>query len=738
MKIQTKILLGSVFFAAVPLIVCAIILNSASNNAKVDTQRTLLEQSLTKTRNLHAARIESFFEHLEGQILTLSDNLMLVDAMGEFSRAYKELEEKHTATLATDADADAGAKLQNENSPANSPFEQLHESFSNSAQASSLSIENVTNPGELGKFKAAHVVYHPVLKDFLNQFGYRDLYLVDTTNDTVVYSVSKKSDFATSLADGAYSQSALAQIYQNEKLAGERKYRSLADFKPYSASGNTPSLFVASSVFKEDQKIGVLIFELGKEHIEALLAEESEASFEKVTLVNEDGVLPGSDNASLPTDAFTNDAGSASIENDRGEHVFFSYQKLDILDLQWTVVTAINETQAISSLFAKDEKENQKGVMVAIASLVTLLPFAWLYSRIVAEPLNNFLKSINSLAVTQGDLTQRLSNTGRPEYDKLANALNEFMIDLDQTFSLFFQSAIRLVPMSQELSEGNALIIESANEQNTQIQKVRDRLSLATDSSHRVEQGSQSILEESLSGAETVKAGSLEFDATYSQIAELGKTMQEACASLDHLKEESSKINNVIAVINAIAEQTDLLALNAAIEAARAGEAGRGFAVVADEVRALASRTRDATLEVSDMVKAIAQGTHTVSEIMSEGEQSTLKCSETIQVAKQKLQLIEGAMSVIGERVNDISHSISQQTENFQAASEDFNVLDESFQKSQSANDITVQIGEDMAKLSEKLFGIIEHFKLTENSWNTSRRSATRVEKEANSMIDLF
>jgi methyl-accepting chemotaxis protein len=117
-----------------------------------------------------------------------------------------------------------------------------------------------------------------------------------------------------------------------------------------------------------------------------------------------------------------------------------------------------------------------------------------------------------------------------------------------------------------------------------------------------------------------------------------------------------------MAVINDIADQTNLLALNAAIEAARAGEAGRGFAVVADEVRKLAEKTMTATKEVEGAISLIQQSTTAVVREMDTVKERVLNTSGMAKEAGGVLDQIVTHSDSIADMVRGIATAAEQQS----------------------------------------------------------------------------
>ena len=126
--------------------------------------------------------------------------------------------------------------------------------------------------------------------------------------------------------------------------------------------------------------------------------------------------------------------------------------------------------------------------------------------------------------------------------------------------------------------------------------------------------------EEASANVQAVAAGAEELSCSIGEITRQvnnSKTLAEGAVEqavrtndvVRSLAEGSSKIGEVVSMINDIAGQTNLLALNATIEAARAGEAGKGFAVVASEVKSLASQTSSATEEIAAHIDAIQTST---------------------------------------------------------------------------------------------------------------------------------
>ncbi|MGC8790162.1 MAG: methyl-accepting chemotaxis protein [Desulfurella sp.] len=128
------------------------------------------------------------------------------------------------------------------------------------------------------------------------------------------------------------------------------------------------------------------------------------------------------------------------------------------------------------------------------------------------------------------------------------------------------------------------------------------------------------------------------------------------------LNESSSKISEIIDVINEIADQTSLLSLNAAIEAARAGEHGRGFAVVADEIRKLSENTLNATNEISNLIKTVQSDVETVIKANNQVGELVIQNKKVVEQSVHAFLDVTNHINQANNMINNIASAVEEQS----------------------------------------------------------------------------
>ena len=161
-------------------------------------------------------------------------------------------------------------------------------------------------------------------------------------------------------------------------------------------------------------------------------------------------------------------------------------------------------------------------------------------------------------------------------------------------------------------------------------------------------------------------------------------------AVIDELTKKVGQVAGFVDSIISISSQTNLLALNASIEAARAGEAGRGFSVVAEEIRTLSENTKEASNNITNIIKELNEDTKRANESISNSVDSVARQNELITESKERFAQVESEVKILAEYINDVKNSMEQTLESSNT------IYDHITQLSASSQEVAAASGEGL------------------------------------------
>jgi PAS domain S-box-containing protein len=471
----------TVLALAVPALILVGFLSYLGGKAAVE--RTTLEH-LTSVRASKANQIEEYFDRIRSQARTLAKDLMIIDAMVDFDDAHQAMgdvkvtPEQREAVAAyynevflprleahTEAQVEPAAFLPTDD---NDLYLQYHYIVTNPNPVGEKGL--LDDAGDDSEFTLVHRSIHPILRDFVHEFGFHDLFLIDGSGH-IVYTVSKEVDLGTNLIDGPYQDTNLATVFHETQQGALDDSVRLVDFAPFAASFGEPASFMAAPILDGAWLLGVLVLQMPVGEIDGVmtsnqnwrvdgLGETGESylvgpdfrmrSNSRFLLEDPAGFLEAAERAGAsPTDirqirdfgttiltqevrsaaaiaALIGETATTTTTDYRGVEVLSSYAPLDIEGVEWVILSEIDADEAYTRI-----RVFTRNLVLRLAGLLALvLVAAWFLSRRLVAPIVELDVAARGFAAGEEDV--EVPVTSGDELGGLAQSFNQMVSAIRQ------------------------------------------------------------------------------------------------------------------------------------------------------------------------------------------------------------------------------------------------------------------------------------------------------------------
>lgn len=596
---------------------------------------------------------------------------------------------------------------------------------------------------------------HPEIKRFLDEYGYYDIFIVDSASANIVYSVFKELDFATNLETGPYAQTGIADAYRKAlgaNQAGEVFHSTLASYLP---SYDAKAGFLSSPIYKNGKQIAVLIFQIPLDRInnvltrerqwveqgyglsgetylsnsEGLLLTESRFFLESptdyievirqsepqaATAIKSSGTSVGNQPVSTLSSkaALKGDEGFSTIIDYRDVEVFSAYMPVQFGDETIALMAEIDVEEALEPAVQLRNSLVTAVIIILILVIAVSSTVGYILTKKTTKPLEFVGRMCKDLTSGNGDLTIRLRKCGITEIDELLMSFNVFIEQVHGIVSSVRDDSNALSSAAEQLSQTTAEGQKITEKQRDQTHSVASAVEQLSASIAEIAQTVVVNREQSEHAKEGLRNNLGKTDIAAQNIRDLVNLINESSKIILSLKEEVNEVITFLEVIKGIADQTNLLALNAAIEAARAGEAGRGFSVVADEVRTLATRSQENTDSITKIVEKMTNSSDESVQSMNVAVSAADKGIDLVDTVTGALTELASALEEFQELADIVAGATEEQTAASSSVSRSINEISEMAHDIQNGAQQSSIAADELARIADKANTMVSRFKL--------------------------
>ncbi|EDZ98638.1 methyl-accepting chemotaxis sensory transducer [Burkholderia sp. H160] len=358
------------------------------------------------------------------------------------------------------------------------------------------------------------------------------------------------------------------------------------------------------------------------------------------------------------------------------------------------------QTTAESNDTVYDDGRNLMLVLVASSVLIGVGIGIWM-ARSLTRQLGTEPETAADLArsVAAGDLSVRIDL--RPgDTNSLMASLKAMRDALSQVVAEVRENAEGVATASAQIAQGNLDLSSRTEEQAASLEETASSIEELTAAvRHNTDNAKQAA---TLAGAASGVA------------RQGGEVVGRVVETMREISTSSTKMSEIISVIEGIAFQTNILALNAAVEAARAGEQGRGFAVVAGEVRALAQRSASAAKEIKDLI--------------ADSVDRVVAGSTLVEQAGGTINEIVTSVKRVTDIVGEISSASQEQSTGIEQVNRAINQMDQVTQQNAALVEEASAAAQSMAQQAQALRAAVAFFKADDRQLAVSRANTRRIE----------